>query len=336
MMACVRAISLVIGRAWYESRMADFDDVLERVHRLYTEREYQAGRSLVGSSFESFSEHRATLIYWRACFDALLGEPGKALEDLQEGLASGLWWAEPRLREDPDLETVRRLRGFEAVAVESGRRWREAMSGPPEPPTVIPATAAHRATLVVLQGGSGSVDHVARQWHEAANLGCTVVVPGRGQPSTPDGDHANWFDRERTDEVLRTALEGVELETVLIAGHSAGGREALRIGLTGSPIRPAGLLLFGPAPLSRATDMQAAAERGLRVWTFVGSEDWLVDEVLVTDRTLRDAGIDVREHRAPGVGHVVPDHLSDLLPAALAFVLDDASLVPGGGVEPPS
>lgn len=301
--------------------MGDFDEVLERVHELYTDREYEAGRSLVGSSFQSFSQHRATLIYWSACFDALLGEPGKALEGLREGLVAGLWWAEPRLREDPDLETVRRLEGFETVAVESGRRWREAMSGPPEPPTVIPAATAHRATLVVLQGGSGSVDRVAQQWRVAADLGCTVVVPGRGQPSTPDGDHANWFDEQRTDEVLMSALEGAELQTVLIAGHSAGGREALRIGLTGSPIRAAGLLLFGPAPLSRRTETRAAAERGLRVWAFVGSEDWLLDDVVATDRTLRGAGIEVREHRARGVGHVVPDNLSDLLPAALDFVL---------------
>jgi dienelactone hydrolase len=301
--------------------MTDFDELSERVHGLYSEREYESGRSLVESSFESFSDHRATLIYWRACFDSLLGEPAKALKDLQDGLVSGLWWAEPTLREDPDLEAVRRLEGFQAVAVESGRRWREAMSGPPEPPTVIPAATAHRATLVVLQGGSGSMDRVAQQWHGAANLGCTVIVPGRGQPSTSDGDHANWIDEERTDEVLRATLGGAELGTVLVAGFSAGGREALRIGLTGSPVHAAGLLLFGPAPLSRTTEGQAAAERGLRVWTFVGSDDWLLDEVLATDRTLRGAGIEVLEHKAAGVGHVVPDNLSDLLPAALAFVL---------------
>ena len=33
---------------------------------------------------------------------------------------------------------------------------------------------------------------------------------------------------------------------------------------------------------------------------------------------VQDRGL---EHSVPGVGHVVPDNLSDLLPAALAFVL---------------
>jgi predicted esterase len=146
-------------------------------------------------------------------------------------------------------------------------------------------------------------------------------VPGRGQPSSSDGDHANWIDEERTDEQIATALDEVDLRTLLIAGYSAGGREALRIGLAGSPVEAAGLLLFGPAPLRRPTDIRAAAERGLRVWTFLGADDWLLDEVLATDRTLRDAGVEVLEHRVPFVGHVVPDNLADLLPTALEFLL---------------
>jgi hypothetical protein len=53
----------------------------------------------------------------------------------------------------------------------------------------------------------------------------------------------------------------------------------------------------------------------------VGDEDWLLDQVLATDQTLRDARVEVLEHRAANVGHVVPDNLADLLPTALDFVL---------------
>jgi hypothetical protein len=90
---------------------------------------------------------------------------------------------------------------------------------------------------VVLQGGSGPVDEVANQWRAAADLGWTVLVPGRGQPSTSDGDHANWYDEDRTDERVITALDGVDHRTLLIAGYSAGGREALRMD---SRARPSG------------------------------------------------------------------------------------------------
>jgi predicted esterase len=301
--------------------VVDFDDLSDRVYELHAGGEHASALSLVESGFEPFPTHQATLTYWRACFKSLLGDPASALEDLKDGLSAGLWWAEPTLRYDPDLERVRDLDAFASVLAKSGKRWRETMSRSSPPPTIVPAATAYRATLVVLQGGAGPVDEVAHQWRAATDLGCTVVVPGRGQPSSSDRDHANWMDEERTDEQITAALDEVDLRTLLIAGYSAGGREALRIGLAGSPVEAAGVLLFGPASLRGSTDARAAVARGLRVWTFVGADDWLLDEVLATDRTLRSAGVEVLEHRAPSIGHVVPDNLAELLPAALAFVL---------------
>jgi dienelactone hydrolase len=301
--------------------VGNFDDLSDKVFALHAGGEHASALSLVESGFEQFPDRRAMLTYWSACLKSLRGDPASALEDFKEGLAAGLWWAEPMLRADADLDAVRQLDASEAILAESGRRWREAMSRASPPPILVPAATAHRATLLVLQGGSGPVDEVARQWRAATNLGCTVLVPGRGQPSTSDGDHANWYDEDRTDERILAALDGVDREPLLIAGYSAGGREALRMGLAGSPVRAVGLLLFGPAPLRRPTDVPAAARRGLRVWTFVGAEDWLLDDVLATDQTLRDAKVEVLEHRAANVGHVVPDNLADLLPTALDFVL---------------
>jgi hypothetical protein len=217
--------------------VGDFDDLTDRVFKLYASGEHASALSLAESCFKQFPNRRATLIYWCACLKSLLGESASALEDFREGLAAGLWWAEPMLREDADLDGVRQHDAFEAFLAESERRWREAMSGAAPPPTIVPAATAHRATLVVLQGGSGPVDEVAHQWRPAADLGCTVLVPGRGQPSTSDGDHANWYDEDRTDERVATALDGVDHRTLLIAGYSAGGREALRMD---SRARPSG------------------------------------------------------------------------------------------------
>jgi hypothetical protein len=187
--------------------VGDFNDLTDRVFKLYAGGEHASGLSLAESGFEQFPNRRATLTYWCACFKSLLGNPASALDDLKDGLAAGLWWAEPTLREDADLDGVRQLDAFAALLAESGRRWREAMSGAWPPPTILPAATAHRATLIVLQGGSGPVDEVAHQWRAAADLGCTVFVPGRGQPSTSDGDHANWYDEDRTDERVATALD---------------------------------------------------------------------------------------------------------------------------------
>jgi dienelactone hydrolase len=301
--------------------VGDFNDLSESVYQLYSRGDNASALELVESGWALFPGHKATLTFWRCCFVSLLGDPASALEGLEIGLSAGLWWAGPTLRGDPDLEAVRQLDSFASVLAESEKRWREAMSDRPSPTVIVRSIPANKATLVVLQGGSGPVDEVVDSWRTVADLGCTLVVPGRGQPTSSDGNHANWIDEERTDQEIIKAVAELDLGRVLIAGYSAGGREALRIGLAGAPVEATGLLLFGPAPLRPLAGVHAAAERGLRVWTFVGEDDWVLDEVVATDNTLRDAGVEVKEHRAPSVGHVVPSNLVDLIPAALKFVL---------------
>ena len=116
--------------------MGNFDDLTDEVFTLYAGGEHASALSLAESAFEQFPNRRATLIYWCACLKSLLGEPASALEDLKDGLAAGLWWADPMLREDADLEGVRQLDAFAALLVESGRRRREAMSEAAPPPTL--------------------------------------------------------------------------------------------------------------------------------------------------------------------------------------------------------
>ena len=94
--------------------MGNFDDLTDEVFTLYAGGEHASALSLAESAFEQFPNRRATLIYWCACLKSLLGEPASALEDLKDGLAAGLWWADPMLREDADLggrATARCLRG---------------------------------------------------------------------------------------------------------------------------------------------------------------------------------------------------------------------------------
>jgi len=306
----------------YARVVPDFQELSDRIRELHSKGKYAQALSLLDHGHAEFPDHPATLTYWRACFESLLGDPGTALDELREGLDTGLWWAEPTLREDPDLAQVRQREGFDAVLMESGRRWREAMREWSQPTFIIPAGGDPRATLVVLQGRFGSVDDVADQWRGAADLGCTVVVPGRGQPISSDGDLSNWLDETRTDQQITTALDEVHaVGPLIVAGFSAGGREALRIGLSGSPVEAAGLLLLGPAAPREPIEARRAAQRGLRIWTLVGADDWLVDEVVATDRALREAGLDLVEIVRPDMGHVVPDDVTELLPRALDFLL---------------
>jgi dienelactone hydrolase len=173
-----------------------------------------------------------------------------------------------------------------------------------------------------LQGGEGPASEVADQWRPACTLGCTIVVPGRGQFINSDRDARNWFDEHETDARVADAVRLSPMSApLLLAGFSAGGREAIRISAAGSPVTPAGALLFGPGKPRSKLDLAAAKVRGLRVWTFVGEDDWMLHDVLDLDRWIREAGIPLVEDRVPGMGHVVPDDLAERLPEMLDAVL---------------
>jgi A/B hydrolase-like, N-terminal domain len=298
----------------------DFNDLAARVYELHGRSEYAEALSLTDWTAGEFPDRAATIIFWRACLHALVGDPDTALMDLRAGLDGGHWWAPSTLGEDTDLDAVRALDGFGDVLTESEARWR-AEAAHLIDQTIVVEAEHPRATVTVLQGGLGSVEQVVDQWSRAPELDCTLVVPGLGQPTSSDLHHANWIDEDATDRRIRAALDEMDFGTLLIAGYSAGGREALRIGLTGSPVEATGLLLFGPGPLRQPVDASKAASRGLRVWSFVGEDDRLLDDVLATDERLRQTGIEVAETRVPGVGHVVPENLPELLPSALEFLL---------------
>jgi hypothetical protein len=313
-----------MGVADYSASVDEFEGMAERVFTLHAKGDHASGLDVVESAFDRFPGHSATLTYWQACFESLLGDTEAAVRDLRNGLDRGMWWADWSLREDPDLDRVRQLSGFEAVCRESGKRWREAIARSTVVPVVIEAVGQRRATLIVLQGGFGPVDQVVSQWRSAADLGCTLVVPGRGQPSSSDADHANWIDDGLTDSQVVRALDQLDQRPLLIAGFSAGGRQALRIGITRSPVDARGLLLFGPAPMERRIEITREVSTDLRVFTFVGEDDSSLHDVMKMDQDLRHAGVAVREERAPSVGHVVPGDLSVLLLGALDFVLESA------------
>lgn len=302
--------------------MDTFEALSARVLKLYGSKQYDAALSLVETNTALFADHRATFSYWTACFLAIMGRGDEAVARLEAGLAEGSWWAEPMLRGDPDLEPIRSTQRFEQLTVQSANRWKASLAEPDEPPIVVPAEREVQAALIVLQGGDGRASEVADQWRPACTLGCTIVVPGRGHFINSDRDARNWFDEPETDARIAHAVQLASTSApVVLAGFSAGGREAIRIAAAGAPVEPVGLLLFGPGKPRGELDLRAAKERGLRVWTFVGEDDWMLSDVLDLDGWIKEAGIPLVEDRVPGMGHVVPGDLAERLPGMLDAVL---------------
>jgi dienelactone hydrolase len=309
-----------------------FDELTDRLGSMYAAGAFDRALSELDEHAPTHPDHDVDVAHLRACFLSLTGRPAEAVAVLDRQLARGGWWAEPLLRFDPDLDGARSIAGFDAIVAESGRRWHAAIAGDRDAWFVLGGSSPVRAVIVVLHGGAGTAGDAGVAWAPAAEAGCTVVVPGRGQPITSTSHQRNWFDPATTDREVAAAVaqqigSGAGAQTpVLVAGFSAGGREALRIGLSGSPLAVHGLLLFAPGlPQTQPTDaaVRAAAGRGVRVATWIGAEDDRLDRVTEFDGRLRDAGVLVTEEIDPGIGHRMPDDLAERLPGIVSFVLGD-------------
>jgi dienelactone hydrolase len=306
-----------------------FESLSDRIAERYAAGRFREALEDLDRRAAEHPDHVADLTFFRACLVSLLGRPVEAVEALRVALDRGSWWAEPMLRQDPDLETARAVRGFDAIADESASRWRAAFAGEVVSPIVAEPPGQPRAVLVVLQGGlRGTVEDVRDAWRPAVDEGCMVAVPGRGQPITSDAlDRRNWFDDDATDRAVGAILSdpGWSDLPVLLAGFSAGGRQAMRIAFDRSfDLR--GLLLVAPAV--RRSDptpsaLAAAASRGVRVCAWVGNQDPLARDVTRLIESLRAAGVMTTQEVIEGLGHRVPDDLAWRLRGALAFLLGE-------------
>jgi predicted esterase len=321
------------------SRSTDFADLTSRVYGLYEVRRYAEALDLLDPEEENFPDHPATVTFWRACLLAVSVRPDDALALLKDGLDRGLWWSDFALRQDPDLDTVRALSGFERVADESHRRAVRAIQELAPPVVLQTSKAPPRALLVALHGGAGRADSFAPHWELATDAGVVVAVPQSPVPANSDADGFMWRE-PGFEEDLASVLVGIRKDDgrrtlpLVLGGFSQGGRLAVRVALTGRPVTPVGVITVGAGVgLELEALLEAArrpGDRAVRFWFLTGDKDFVRPDIETLHRTLLDAGFTSSLTVLPGLGHEVPSNFGKQLAPALAFVLE------GTGGDPPS
>ena len=92
-----------------------FSDLQTQLYRLYQNGEYEQALDLATRAASQFPTEGVSTYYWRVCLTSLLGKTALALQLFEEALASGLWYTETQLREDPDLQPLQGLPKFEQL-----------------------------------------------------------------------------------------------------------------------------------------------------------------------------------------------------------------------------
>lgn len=275
--------------------------------------------------------------YNAACAHALAGAAGAALEWLHRAGEKGFAGTRS-IDEDPDLESVRALAGFElAVAGIRASRARlfeefKTEAERSEILTILPPgdPEGPRPLIVVLHGYGGRVAANAEVYRKVAReLGAIVVAPaairrdrqGRGYSWT-FRDESEWWVLRVIEKV--SARHEIDPERLILAGFSQGANVALSVGLK-YPERFAGLLPV--AGHYEAHLMPVPEGDGPRVYLLIGQKDPFASTFREAESDLRNGGLEVRLRVMPGLGHAFPRHATTELRKALAFLFS------GGGLE---
>jgi predicted esterase len=308
-----------------------FPQLRGEVFRLHGLQDWQGALELLDMQSSSFDvpAEVARILYWRACFLALMGRGGEAIATLEGGLQQGYWWSVPALRSDPDLQLLREQPDFVAIMDECQRRHTVAELESQRQPLRLVAEprAADRPCplLLALHGYGENAAVTLPRWDSMTQHGWLVAALQSSQLADMDGYH--WVDEARAAQEVREHVQALaqayplDMERVAIGGFSNGGRIALLLALTG--VLQAQAVISVGAGLRDETletlDWEALRQRSPRLVLIVGALDTRFLEPCVQQvDVFRANGLTVDLQIVPDTGHVYPADFAARLAAALA------------------
>jgi len=311
--------------------MPDERDFFQRTQEMmacYERGDYAGALAVTGCLAAAFPEQSARTDFWRICLLARLQKVEDALLVLEKALDAGMWWSEPTLRSDLDLEPLQGLPEYERMAAVC--RERHAAAQAESKPALIvrePAKAAKPYPLLITLHGQGSTAAAdLAHWEKACPLGWLVAAMQSSQLAWP-GAYA-WNDRDRAQEEVVGQFENlcaqypVDRSRVIVGGFSQGAALAIRLTLNGSlPAR--GFLSVAPGMIDRqllTAWAETARDHAVRGYLIAGGKDRRYEFFKQTCEFLPQHGVPCRMEDHPELGHEFPPDFEKALEKALKFL----------------
>lgn len=306
-----------------------FTDLRAQVFALYEHQAWQEALALLEQSAPAFAEpaEAASIVFWQTCFLTLLGRADEALDALEAGLQQGFWWAEQRLRYDPDLQPLQGLPRLETIIATCRARCVEAERHVhPSRLVVEPVSQTPPFPLLLaLHGYDGTAAGTLPAWSPLTAHGWLVAALQSSQMAGMAGYH--WSDEEQVRQEVRqhlgelAATYALHLERLAIGGFSNGGRAALLLAFSGAVPARAVVSVGASLPDEAlgAIDWQTRDGAGWpRVLWVVGEGDsYALPRITSQAELLTQHGLAATLEVVPGLGHEVPPDLASRVAAWL-------------------
>lgn len=313
-----------------------FEELQTTLQDLYRLGELQQALALAEEQLPRFPEHRHLIDYWRSVLLVRMGNLEAAIEVFRRAAESGLWFGETLMRSTPAFHPLQSDPAFDEV-VQRHIQMREEESELAFPLLTLRSEGRCKPggvpcpLMIALHANAATAQASVDFWRPAAADGWLVAAPQSSQAMWR-GAYI-WDDRETTEqEIVRhfgslNEQYAVDINRVVLAGHSMGGEMAVWLALRGA-LAVRGFIAIGPAgpfmdkPESWRQLIREYPGYGLRGYLLVGEEDTSTDpaacEFLVG--LLNQAGLPCDMELVPHAGQDYAPEYEASIQRALDFV----------------
>ena len=262
----------------------------------------------------------------QACLLGRAGRAEEALAALRAGIAAGSWWSPRVLDEEAALVNTRLLPGWRGLYEECDSLWREKQArSRPECRVLSPSTATwDPRSLFIIHGRGSTAAEFSRRWQPLLDEGWTLIVPQSSQ--VYDSAGWCWDDAERARAEINQHWEdcrrkrGMDLEGMIVAGASQGGRLAMEAGngagLPWLSVIPSFPMGYDAHPLTAMPTHTAGA-------LLLGELDPAAAGARMVISQLEAGGVRVTVRTMQGAGHELPPDFCTYAAEALRALLGE-------------
>ena len=262
-----------------------FDELTEQMMNLYKESKYSEALQIVEQNADRFPEQSVRTTFWKMCVLSLCGRANDVISVFQQGLDSGLWWAESQFR-DTDLDAVRHLPEFKRLAAISQERYEEARK---------------QGWLVLSPQSTQPLYSGSYSWID---------------PEQALAD-LNFYAAQISKDYP------INQQRVVIAGFSQGSGMAIYAALSGS-VNARGFLAIGTYWADpNALRPLAKQARSVRGYFITGEQDQYLDKIKEIQNILRESNILFGEEAHPDLGHEFPGDFGSSFDKAIEFIFKE-------------
>ncbi len=306
-----------------------FQELTDELMRLYSQGKYAEALDLVEQNADRFPEQSARTTFWKMCLLSLCDRSADAISVFQQGLDSGLWWAENQFI-DADLDSVRDLPEFKRLVEVSQKKYEEARLHIERDQTVLlpeQSSAGKYPLLIALHGRNGNKESNLKYWKVACQKGWLLLSPQSTQPLF-SGSYC-WDDASQGLEDLLHYYEQisqkypVDSQRIIIAGFSQGSGMAIYAALSGKlgarGFIGVGTFIAQPDSLSSL----ARQSQTVRGYFVTGEKDHTLDKAQAIQNILRENNIPFAEEVHLDTGHEFPLDFEGSFEKAINFIFTE-------------